>query len=208
MPIISSLKPQKKRKNWINIFIDNEFAFSLPLETLVREKLTVDLQVSKEKIEILIKEGDFLSVYDKTLRYLSFRPRSTKEIKRYLNQQETGEKTQSLILKKLIDQKLIDDEAFARWWIDQRRKFKNQGEKLTMIELINKGIERDLIEKIFMEYPVNEDALIEELVGKKLPKLSRLPLPEQKKKLYGFLLRRGYDWGEIRTIVAKMLKKS
>jgi len=207
MPIISSIKPQKKRKNWVNIFIDNEFALSLPLDTFVREKLTVNLQVSKEKIENLIKEGDFLSIYDKTLRYLSFRPRSTEEIKQYLNQQEAGKRTQSLIIEKLIDQKLIDDETFARWWTDQRRKFRNQGEKLTRIELINKGIERDLIDKIFAENPVNEDVLIEELIRKKLPKLGRLPLPERKKKLYGFLLRRGYGWGEIRTIVDKMLKK-
>ena len=110
-------------------------------------------------------------------------------------------------MESLKEKKFLSDEEFARWWIDQRQKFRNQGEKLTRIELINKGIERDLIDKIFAENPVNQDALIEGLIGKKLSKLSRLPLPEQKKKLYGFLLRRGYDWGEIRAIVAKMLKK-
>ncbi len=153
--------------------------------------------------------SDFSSVFDKILKFLSFRPRSELEIDGYLLKKDVDEETREAVKQKLLALKLIDDEAFARWWLDQRTTFRPKGSRLVKFELRRKGISEELIAGIMAEErPKTIDlALAERLARKKWERLKNLPPLEIKKKIYAFLAQRGFSFEVIEEAVAKILQK-
>lgn len=208
MPIITSIKPQKKKERF-NIFLDGRYAFSLAQETVVKEKLKIDQNISLEEIQKLVKEGEYSLLFDKTLKFLSFRPRSVKEIEQYLTKKQAGEETQKMILQKLSLLNFIDDSAFAKWWIEQRSNFSPRGIALLKMELRQKGICREIIDEVIHnnEQPIDEKNEAIKLAEKKFKMVKNLPLNEAKTKLYGFLARRGFSYTVIEEVIDNLLKR-
>lgn len=208
MPVITSIRPQK-RKERFNIFLEGRYAFAVSSDILLREGLKVDQEISESQVEALIKKDEFSSVLDKTLKFLSYRPRSEWEIRQYLVKKQVGEETRKLILGKLNRLKLVDDQAFARWWVEQRSNFRPTGLSLIKMELKQKGISNELIEEIFAdEKPlVDERQKAEELAIKKLKSMINLPVLKSKTRLYGILSRRGFSYEVIKETIDKLFKK-
>ncbi len=209
MPIITAIKPQKRKEGKFNLFLEGRFAFSLPLEVVVREGLKENQEIAEEKVATLIKESDFSSIFDKVLKFLSFRPRSEFEIKEYLLKKNVGEETLRLVMQKLKQVGLVNDEAFAKWWIEQRSVFRPTGLRLVKYELRRKGVAEEIISLLLAEArPKAADALLaEKLIEKKLARLKNLPENELKQKLYTSLSQRGFALEVIEEAVAKILKK-
>lgn len=134
-----------------------------------------------------------------SIRFVSFRPRSEKEFKDFLLKKLQKRKISDV---RIIDQVLIrlrdlgyaDDAKFVSWWVDQRGSHKPKGMRLIAQELKVKGIDvRDL--------NLDEDVLARQAIAKKLPLWGKLSKLEQKKKIYGFLGRRGFDSEVIRRVI-------
>ncbi|RJR24999.1 hypothetical protein C4578_02240 [Candidatus Microgenomates bacterium] len=208
MPQITAIKLQKKNDRY-NVFVDGEFLFSLPSEIILRENLKQGSTISSGKIQELIKESEFAAVFDKVLRFLSYRPRSFFEIEGYLEKNKVGKETQKLVKNKLGSLKLIDDEAFVRWWIEQRTKFRPKGRYFIIAELNQKGIAKDLIEKVLPEERTKDDerSVAQKIALKKLERIKNLPENEKKLKLYSALSQRGFSYDIIKEIVDKVLEK-
>ncbi|KKP59850.1 MAG: Regulatory protein RecX [Candidatus Gottesmanbacteria bacterium GW2011_GWA1_34_13] len=131
--LITNIKPQLKNKERVNIFLDDKFAFSLNLELLVKYHLKVDTDIDDSQMQMIIKENDLLYWWERVINFLSFRPRSKKEITDYFKKKEVGSETQKIILSKLIDRKYINDMEFVDWFVRQRLNFKPKGQKLHCI---------------------------------------------------------------------------
>jgi len=209
MPIITAIKPQKRKEERFNLFLDGKFAFSLPAEALAKAGLHPDQEIPQTKVEELIRESELALVFDKVLKFLSFRPRSEFEIKEYLLKKNVGEETRKLVIVKLKQLKLIDDEAFARWWLEQRSVFRPTGARLVKYELRRKGVAEETVSSLLAETrPRAADALLaEKLIQKKLARLKNLPEKELKQKLYASLSQKGFAFEVIEEAVAKILKK-
>lgn len=164
---------------------------------------------------------DFEGFYNKALKFLSYRPRSEKEVRDNLLKKSFGrrsgpsEGTIELIIKKLKEQKFLNDSEFAKWWIEQRTLVKPMGKRLIKIELTRKGIDKELIDEIFDSAEVlvqNELEMARKLVQRKIKKY--LPAGRQVKgldrqKIYqrlgGFLSRRGFDYDTIKKAIDEAL---
>lgn len=149
----------------------------------------------------------FEKFYNKALRFLSFRPRSEKEVRDNLKKKSFGrgsglsEKTIELIIKKLKEQKFLDDKAFANWWIEQRTIVRPTGIHLIKIELKQKGIGEDLIKDLLSNSIVSTNELerAKRLVDKRMKKYVGLSRNKIFQKLGGFLSRRGFDYDTIKN---------
>jgi regulatory protein len=207
VPLITDIKPQKNKKRF-NIYLDGKFAFGLPAETLVKVGLKIDQEISEKKIETLIKEDEFIKFYDRVLKFLSYRPRSEKEIQDWFKRKKVGSETQKLIEKKLRRYHYLNDQEFTRWWIEQRMTFRPFGKRRLSLELRQKGISKEIIEEQ-LDSLKNEELsqLAEKVAKKKLKVLENLPYFEARQKLTAFLARRGFRWEIIKEVVAKTLKK-
>src|SRR3989344_3929675 len=116
--------------------------------------------------------------FNLSLRFISYRPRSKKEVFNYLKEKSKkaphlDEKVIAKIMQRLVDLKFIDDLEFAKFWIRSRKK----GFKILKFELIQKGISKEIIEKAVSEFDLKakEDDLIEKLIEKKKKSLSKYP---------------------------------
>lgn len=145
-------------------------------------------------------------IFQKTLRFIGLRPRSQKEILFYLQRKTADQKIIEKIIGDLTNLGLINDGAFVDWWLEQRASFRPKGKMALVMELRQKGIDNDLIQKAIVE-KVDEKEQAAFLVEKKLKVWARLPQEILKEKLSGLLARRGFSWETIKLILDEKLKK-
>jgi len=154
-----------------------------------------------------------VSLLEKALNWLTLRPRSKKEIRDYLMKKtkslKTGGSLREEVMEKLGELKLIDDEKFALWWLEQRQQFRPKGRWVLSGELRQKGVDRQLIDQILDETLNEGDEL--ELAAKVLAKrggrFSKLALREKKQKFYNLLARRGFGSEVVRQAIDEYLEK-
>ncbi len=148
----------------------------------------------------------FDSFYNRTLRFLSFRPRSEKEVRDYLKKKKAGKKNTEDVLKRLKEYKFIDDLEFAKWFIENRKK----GRRVVNLELKQKGIDKETVDKASLEFNLEkkDNALINELIEKKWKVISKYPKEEAYRKLVGFLVRHGFDYDEVKDATKNLFKEN
>lgn len=208
MPTITSIKPQKKEGRF-NIYLDGKFAFGIDGETLVREKLEVGQELSPERINMLTHCNKVNKLADKALRFLSFRPRSEKEVRDYLwkrvrRVQKVQREQRDLIEEVVGEVKelgYVDDATFVSWWLEQRIRFRPRGKMLLRSELFAKGIDRDLIEEKLSKYSTEDElSWAKRVAEKKIPQYKNPDPKERREKLSPYLARRGFSWEVIEKV--------
>jgi len=200
MPSVTSFKPQKNKKR-VNVFLDDKYAFGLDLETFVKSGLKVGQELSEKDVEKIVKEGEFQSTYDKILRFATLRPRSEKEFKVWLTKHKVHESIHDELFNRLKRLELLDDKKFASWWLGQRLQFKSKSKRELKMELKIKGVENSIIEEVFSENKVDEKTMIRNLLSKNENKWKSLNGFEKRKKIFGFLAAKGFDYNTIKDVL-------
>ncbi|GAI78056.1 unnamed protein product, partial [marine sediment metagenome] len=114
----------------------------------------------------------------------------------------------SQILKKLKKLKLFDDYKFALWWIDQRLSFSPKGKRLLRLELMQKGIEKEIIDRVLLTINNQQLAIsAKEIIGKKMKLYQHLPPARLKQRLFSHLARRGFDFSIIKKVIDEKMEK-
>lgn len=216
MPIITKLKLQKNKKR-VNLFLDNKFAFGLGLEKVTKLGLKKGQELKDKEVKDLFYSSQFEKIYFKTLNFLSYRPRSEKEILNYLRKNlfikqaianEIKRKLQTKILKKLKKQKLLNDYQFAEWWVGQRLAHRPRGKMFLKAELLQKGIEKEIIDRVLSTINNQQlEILAGKIIDKKMKFYKKLPELKLKQKLFSHLARRGFDFSIIKKLIDEKLKK-
>lgn len=187
---ITAIKIQKRHKERVNVFLDDKFAFAATAMAAIT--LSTGQYLSDAEIEQL-KGGDELDkAYDQAIRFLGFRPRSQREIERYLHDKKYGPEVIHHIIERLRAEKYLDDEAFAQFWLENRERFRPRGRQALRYELRQKGLSNDLIETALDT--VDEDEAAWAAVAGKLHQWHSLDEPAFKQKVMAFLSRRGFDY--------------
>jgi regulatory protein len=196
MPEVTSIKPQKNGKR-VNIYLDNKFGFGIDLENFVVLGIKEGNSYSQNEIEVLIKKAQFQKTLDRLLRFSTLRPRSEKEIRDWFRRKEVHESLYEELLNRLTRLELLDDYKFAKWWIDQRMTFKPRGMKALKYELLNKGIDRKVIDKVIEETGIDDSKTVKKILERNDYKWEKYKGLERKRKQTEFLLRKGYGWDII-----------
>lgn len=160
-----------------------------------------------------MEEDAYQKLRDYSLKLLSLRPRSVKEISTKLRQYSSKRDFPKNLVERLINElkneKLLDDYKFACWWRDQRHSHKPKGKKAIKMELREKGIEKEVIETALVggEEEVSEYDLAMKVINKKLNLLTHLKGEKLKIKVRDLLLRRGFDWETIYKAIDSLTQK-
>lgn len=200
MPTITSIK-QQKNKNRVNVYLDDEFGFGIDLDNFVLLNLRVNQELTEDQIVEIVKKAEFQKTWDKLLRFAMMRPRSQKEVTDYFRRKEIHESIHADLLKKLRSLKILDDLEFARWWIDQRIRFKNKSKRIIQMELIQKGIDKNTIDDAFGETVIDEEKMAKEILEKKMYKWKNLEPREARQKMSQYLAGKGFSWEVIEKVV-------
>ena len=199
MPVITGIK-QQKNKNRVNVYLDDEFGFGIDLDNFVLLHLKVDQELTDAEIEEIVKKAEFQKTWDKLLRFAMVRPRSEKEIRDYFRRKKVHESMHDGLFEKLRHFELIDDEKFAKWWIDQRANFKPKPKRILIQELRIKGIGKEIIDEVLGEEVVDEEKMARELIEKKMYKWKNLEPRIARQKMSQYLSGKGFGWDVIEKV--------
>ena len=217
MPQITSIEPQKRRKGRFNIYVEGQFSFAADENLLAKNMLVTGKSLTADQIEKLIGENEAGKLFDASLRFLSYRPRSEKEVADFLVKKiaraeniKFTEATQSPVISQIITrlkkQSFLDDEEFADWWVKVRTGSQPKGPYLIKRELTGKGIDKEIIEKAISKIK-NQPAFGRNVIEKKIKTWKKLTMFELKNKIYQHLARRGFDSAAIKEVIAQIVKK-
>lgn len=143
-----------------------------------------------------------MQLLDSALKFLSYRPRSRKEVENFLRRKTADHTLINQTIEKLEKAKLINDEEFAKWLIESRSRSRPRGPRLLAIELKSKGIDSETMNDYRMTTN-DEIALAEKALEKKAHLWSKLSEREIKQKVWRFLMTRGFSSSVIARIVKK-----
>ncbi len=236
MPKITSVEPQKKnlpagplRRSFseasrqvhkrFNIFLDGVFVFGADEDLVVEHRLVVGKIIDPPLLEKLLFEAEVGKLMERMYALWNVRSRSEKEVRDYLRnlsfkrkvkgKDEISRQVIDLLVEKLKQKRLLNDEEFAKAWVESRRKTKKKGKIALKQELFQKGIDRQIIEAVIndTENVGGEEALAKKALEKKMKSWLSLSYLEKKKKMYEFLMRRGFEYEVVKSVVEKNLQK-
>ena len=132
------------------------------------------------------------------LRFLEARPRSAVEVRRRLTGAGYREDLIAGAIERLTELGVIDDEAFARAWVESRDRARPRGERALRSELFRKGIDRQLTDDVLDERGQTRPGADAEAAGRLLERhasaLARISDPRvRRQRAYALLARNGFD---------------
>ncbi len=205
MAVISGIVPATRPPGRFAVLVDGQERVILSLEAIERLGLAVGRAVD-ELEEAIARESARLRSYDRALNMLALRARSSRELARSLVKKGEERSHVEWALARLQEQGLLDDAAFARAFTRSKVVGGRQSRRRVEQDLARKGVARavagEAIDDVFQEEAIDQRAIVEEAARKKLRSLAGLDPAVQRRRLYAFLARRGYDLDDIRSAIA------
>ena len=202
---ITAIEPQQKNPQRVNIYLDGEFAFGLA--AIVAAWLKAGQDLDDGEIARLKAADEHEVTYQKALHFLSFRPRSSTEVRQNLSKRRIPEALIDETIERLQKTKLVNDEAFAQAWVENRNSFHPRGKAALRSELRRKGLSDEIVQSV-LDKQVNEETLAINAARKYAQRLAGQEWPEFRQKLGGFLSRRGFSYETLAPVVSKIWKES
>jgi regulatory protein len=202
---ITALQPQIKDPERLNLFVDNRFLMGISALVALQMHLKVGQELTPQQVELLRQEEALQQAVARALNYLSFRPRSREEVKRYLERKQTPLELIDRALERLEQLELINDQAFAEFWMESRARFNPKGAQAIKNELRQKGVTREVVDEIVDDEQDEERA--HQAARKKAQMLvgqSGMDFKTFRLRLGSFLQRRGFSY-EIATRTVREL---
>ena len=198
---ITAIEKQRRRRR-ANVYLDGRFTFSLSLGLLTEAGLHEGDALTPQQVDSLRQADVRHQAHEAALRLLAYRPRSEAEIRQRLARRGLPPQVVQETIARLRDQGLLSDAAFARFWVETRDQTSPRGRRLLWQELAAKGIEREIARQAIA--PVAEEDAALRAAQKKARHLQGQEYPVFRRRLGDFLLRRGFPYPTVRTIVERL----
>ena len=146
-------------------------------------------------------------VREYVLAALERRRHSRRELELKIARKGLSREAAGPVLDRLTEVGLVDDEAFARAYVESRQRSRPRGKRALASELAARGVDRDTVDRVLAEAADEESAgeAARRALAGRLRSLEGLPREEARKKAGAFLARRGFAWGEIEAALERDL---
>lgn len=143
------------------------------------------------------------SPYEAAVQFLANRPRSVAEIRRHLRGKRFDDEAVDGAIDKLRAQRYVDDLDFAKYWVEQRSRFRPRGDRALVSELSSKGVSRETIDAAMGDMPAESEAdRARRAIARHMRRWESLEPPERKRKIHAFLAQRGFGYDVIDEVIA------
>jgi regulatory protein len=199
---ITAIHVQKHDPNRLNIELDGEFAFGL--SRLVAAWLKVGDLLDEDRINTLIKSDSSEVAYQKATRLLDYRPRTEKEIRQRLAHKGFSTLEIDQVVLRLKRANLVQDQQFAKMWIENRNDYHPRSQRLMRYELRIKGVAEQTIESALAD-SADDLELATRAAAQYARKLNFQDRVLFRKKLSAYLARRGFSYGTISPVIRDLI---
>ena len=209
MPLITAVIPSLRRERRFDIIVDGKAAGTLSLDVIERLQLHVGTEFTDRLANDLAIEAGRLRTFDRALDMLAFRGRATRELRTALLRKGEEEANVNHAVERLLAMGLLDDAAYSRQYVHAKVTGPGFSRRRLQAELARRGVARETadaaIAEVLSEDDVDTEAILERVAAKKLRSMERLDPATQRRRLYEFLARRGYDSDDIRRAIDRLL---
>lgn len=195
---ITALEP--RRKSLTAVYIDGEFALKLDTQTLLENRIKIGTVLDDEELKQLIEKSNTRRAKEKALWLISYRDHSKKELADKIAKSCDRTSAEAAV-ERMQELGLVNDEAYARRYAQQLFEVKHLSIKGVKYKLIEKGIDRDLIDDILSEFDVDPKEQIREIIDKKYARC--LSDEKGKRRAFSGLSRMGFSFGDIKSVIAE-----
>lgn len=209
---ITEISQQKNKKDRFNLYIDNDFFCGISALTLTRENLYVGLELEEDRLNEILSLELENQVFERVLNNISNNSKTEFQVRRYIKDLffkkkgdwfSKGIEVNELeilenVIKRLKDYNFLDDESYARIFVESRIKNKPRGKIVLINELRKKGISKNIAQRVCDELIEDELFLLKKIYEKKYGE-ENLTVKDQKKIQY--LQRKGFSWDLIQTLI-------
>jgi regulatory protein len=210
MTKITALEPQR-RPGRLNVFVDGQFILGVGETVAADLGLRVGREITPETLREVAGAEEVHKATEAALVLLEVRARARREIETRLAQKGYDDLVITQVLEKLTRLGLLDDAQFAAQWVEAKTRAGGSrpvGRRRLSSELFGKGVAKEQIAEA-VEKVTNEDelALARAAAGKKvrIVPTDREALQAERRKLMGFLQRRGFGWEVVKQVTREAL---
>jgi regulatory protein len=201
---ITAIESQRRKADRVNVFIDGEFAFGARAETLANTGLSRGDEITRDQKATILRADEQAAAYESAISLLAQRPRSEREIRDHLRRKGYDELVIEPVISRLLERRYLDDDAFARFWIENRTSFRPRGEIALRQELRAKGVDREIVETTMLDAEIDDLALAIDLARAKARSMEHLDSVTRQRRMMGFLQRRGFRYGVIKSALEQL----
>ena len=209
MNIITKIEVGKRNKERVNIFINDEFAFSVSAEIVYKENLKVKQEIDIDSLKKIVNEDNYIKCKNTALRTIERTYKSEKELRDKLALKGFEDHIIKRTINFLREYNLLNDTNYAKMYVKDRSK--NQGKKKIKYTLMQKGIDENIIEEELEKLDTDEiKEVVHEMALKKYKILCKRENDNYKlsQKLFRFLMGKGYDYDLIKDVVKSVVKSA
>lgn len=189
--------------------VDGKYRFSLDIFQYADLGIKIGKEYTEDELVELETESQFGKLYTRTLEYCLMRPHSSKEIREYLFRKTRDTRTKTGAIKKgvsvaltervfirLTDKGYVNDQAFAKYWVENRNLRKGASRRKLQAELQAKGVSSGTIQAELEETERSDGTELAKIIAKKQ---SRYP---DSQKFMQYLARQGFGYDDIKQALA------
>jgi regulatory protein len=195
VPSVTSIERQKRNSGRFSVFVDGDYRFGCTAAELVDLNISKGDQLSVERLHEITHTLQTSRVRQKSLAYLARRSRSCHEMKEYLRRRGFDSDLIEDTISWLRGQKYLNDETFAEQWVDARLRTAPRGRRKLLMELQEKGIDRELAARVVDENLPSEDEaeVAYQLLQRRKNRFAGEERLDMKRKVVNFLRYRGFS---------------
>lgn len=210
---ITAISAQARNPDRVNISVDGKYRFSLDVFQLSELGVRVGKEYDEAELVALEGESTYGKLYTKALEYTMLRPHSSREMRDYLWRKTQASKYKSRtgelkeragvsqiiadrVYDRLIEKGYINDETFARWWVENRNQRKGTSMRKLRAELQTKGVASVLVDTVLSETVRSDGDELTKIIAKKRTKYS------DDQKLMAYLARQGFGYDDIKAALS------
>jgi regulatory protein len=205
---ITKVEKQKRSKHRYNIFIQDEYAFSVHEDLLIKHRLFKGELLDPAQMATILQDEERHGAYLKALGMIGRRLHSTKEVKQKLKRQGYEDAVIQWAVEMLLEQNYMNDEEFAKLWTENRIISQRKGRNVVKQELQQKGISREHIQEAISNINPEDEYQSAYLLGKKKWLQSTGTGIDRKRKTGSFLLRRGFTNAVVSNVLKQIINEA
>lgn len=201
---ITALAVQARDPERLNLSLDGEFVLGITRLLAAQERLKVGQHLDEAQFTRLVAAEEVSRATESAILLLTQRPRSEREVRDRLRQKGYPPEAIDPAIERLRELRYLDDEAFARFWVENRAANRPRGRRLLEQELRQKGVDRQVVAAAIDDEGLDERAAALELARAKAHSYRALEPKVRQQRLAAFLGRRGYGWDVIKPTLSAL----
>lgn len=209
---ITALESQKKDPSRVSVYADGLFYCGVSVNNIAKYSLYAGKDVDEKVLENMKFSELVDRFFDRAISFLERAPKTEKQVKQYikelafkkkgkwfeeLNNEDFG-KISEIVLGKLNEYQYIDDKRYAELFVSSRMRTKPRGKDILLMELIVKGVSREIASEVVNNLVEDEYGLLKQTYYKKY-KDENITMEDRKK--IDFLRRKGFNWDLIEQFI-------